>query len=142
VRARNLTTAYNLPEYFVVRGAQEFTVKYEGEFPTQHWHACETRNDFFEMLDGARQSGYIGWASTGEVVTLTVSVYGMKVRCSCVLLQHGCIRKMGRGATFPFGSPDFLDFFLAGWCFGVSEWCFGLTATCCETLFISRVSAL
>ena len=31
------------------------------------------------MLDGARTNGYIGWASAGEVVTLTVSVYGMKV---------------------------------------------------------------
>lgn len=31
------------------------------------------------MLDGARTNGYIGWASAGDVVTLTVSVYGMKV---------------------------------------------------------------
>lgn len=38
VRAKNLTVAYSLPEYFVVRGAQEFTVKYEGAFPSQHWY--------------------------------------------------------------------------------------------------------
>ena len=51
--ATNLTQAYTLSPYHIVRGSQEFSAKYTGEFPTREWQAVASRAEFFELLDQA-----------------------------------------------------------------------------------------